>query len=350
MNMKKIIASVLVLSLGLVSLAGCSVGTAATKPSSKELTIYTAIEEPQINKYLEPFKRKYPDIKLEIVRASTGDMTARLMAEKSNPKADVIWGLAATSLIMADKQGMLEPYKPKGGENIPKEFKGEGENPAWYGIDAFITAITVNKEELSKKKLPIPTSYEELIKSEYKGMIVMPNPQSSGTGFIAVSAWMQLMGKDKAFEYMDKLHNNIGVYTHSGSLPAKMAASGEYPIGISYDWKGLQLKKEGYPVEVIFPKEGSGWDLEANGLVKKANIKEEAKIFLDYVLSKEAMLMYGENYAVTTLDVGSAIPEGFPKKPLEQMIKNNLSWAGDNRDSILKQWIGKYDSKSEPKK
>lgn len=356
MKGKKLISKLLLPLAVTMALTGCSSGGAVETNAGKEgkeqkeLTIYTAIEEAQINTYLEPFKKEHPEVNLNIVRASTGDITARLIAEKDNPQADVVWGLAATSLLLADDQKMLEPYAPKGVENIPKQFKGEGATPSWVGIDAFITAITVNTKELEKRNLPMPKSYNDLLNPAYKGLIVMPNPQSSGTGFIAVSAWMQLMGKDKAFEYMDKLHENIGVYTHSGSAPAKMAASGEYPIGVSYDWKGIQLKKEGYPVEVVFPTEKSGWDLEANALVKKKDIKPEAKTFLDWAIGKEVMTMYGKNYAITTLDVGNSIPEGFPAKPLDQMIENNLKWAAQNREGILKEWIGKYDGKSQPKK
>lgn len=349
MKFKKIVAKLLLASIAITGLVGCGSKETSAEKKNKEVTVYTSIEEAQIETYLAPFKKEHPEIKLNIVRASTGDITARLIAEKDNPQADVVWGLAGTSLILADKQKVLEPYAPKGVENIPKQFKGEGETPTWVGIDAFITSITVNTQELAKRNLPVPKSYNDLLNPGYKGLIVMPNPQSSGTGFIAVSAWIQLMGKDKAFEYMDKLHENIGVYTHSGSSPAKMASTGEYPISISYDWKSIQLKKEGYPVETVFPTEKSGWDLEANALVKKKTIKEEAKVFLDWAISKEAMAMYGKNYAITTLDVGSTIPEGFPKKPLDQIIDNNLAWAAENRDTILKEWIQKYDGKSQPK-
>lgn len=330
MKLKKILSIVLCASIAVTALVGCG-----AKKSSEELTIYTSIDEGQINTYLKSFKDENPDIKLNIVRAATGDITARLIAEKDNPKADLVWGLAATSLLLADDQKILEPYAPKGVSEIPAEFKGKGEVPTWVGTDAFLTAVTVNTKELSKRNLPIPKSYEELANPKYKGLITMPNPQSSGTGFISVSAWIQMMGEDKAFDYMNKLHDNIGVYTHSGSSPSKMSASGEYPIGIGYDFKGLQLKQEGYPVEVIFPVEKSGWDLEANALIKKKNIKKESKTFLDWAISKKAMNEYGKNYALTTLPNDNGIPKGFPEKPLEQIVKNDLNWAAKNRESNL---------------
>ncbi|NJI81165.1 extracellular solute-binding protein, partial [Clostridioides difficile] len=240
-----------------------------------------------------------------------------------------------------------EPYAPKDLDKINPVFKDDKEVPSWVGIDAWMTGITVNTKELKGKNIPIPSSYEDLTKPEYKGLISMPNPSSAGTGYLTVSAFIQIMGEEKAWEYMDKLHKNIGVYTQSGSAPAISAASGEYPIGISFGNRGIKLKEEGYPVQVVFPKEGSGWELESNALVKKDNIKEASKVFLDWAISKDVMNEYSKNFAVTTIDTGNPIPEGFPKKPLEQMIDNDLRLSARNREAILNKWVSKYDGKTE---
>ncbi|OFU31120.1 putative 2-aminoethylphosphonate ABC transporter substrate-binding protein, partial [Clostridium sp. HMSC19B12] len=293
------------------------------------------------------FKEKYPDIKLNVLRLSVGGITARLLAEKDNPKADVLWGVAATSLIILDDKEMLEPYAPKGFDKVNPAFKDDKKVPSWVGIDAWMTGITVNTKELKAKNISAPSSYEDLIKPEYKDLISMPSPASSGTGYLTVSELIQIMGEEKAWQYMDKLHKNIGVYTQSGSAPAILAASGEYPIGISFGNRGIKLKGEGYPVEVVFPKEGSGWEIESNALVKKDNIKEAAKVFLDWAISKDAMNEYSKNFAVTTIDTGNPVPEGFPKNPLEQMIDNDLKSAARNREAILNKWIEKYDGKTE---
>ncbi|MCC0685027.1 putative 2-aminoethylphosphonate ABC transporter substrate-binding protein [Clostridioides sp. ZZV15-6383] len=352
MKFKKIVFLGVLSAFLLGVITGCSNDSSGSdsKSDSKtkgELTVYTAIEEDSIDTYLTTFKEKYPDIKLNILRLSVGDMTARLLAEKDNPKADLLWGVAATSLIILDDQGMLEPYAPKDFDKINPAFKDDKEVPSWVGIDAWMTGITVNTKELKAKNISIPSSYEDLIKTEYKGLISMPNPASAGTGYLTVSALIQIMGEEKAWQYMDKLHKNIGVYTQSGSAPAISAASGEYPIGISFGNRGIKLKDEGYPVEVVFPKEGSGWELESNALVKKDNIKEASKVFLDWAISKDAMNEYSKNFAVTTIDTGNSIPEGFPKKPLEQMINNDLKSSARNREAILNKWISKYDGKTE---
>jgi iron(III) transport system substrate-binding protein len=177
--------------------AGSSQSTTASageQATQGEITVYTALEDDQIAKYLPIFSAKYPDIKVNIMRDSTGIITAKLLAEKDNPQADAVWGLAATSLLVADKQDMLEPYAPAGLERISPSFRDPADPPHWVGIDTWFSAFCVNTEELKAKNLPIPTSWADLIKPEYKGMIVMPNPASSGTGFLSVSAILQMMG------------------------------------------------------------------------------------------------------------------------------------------------------------
>ncbi|CAM4337001.1 putative 2-aminoethylphosphonate ABC transporter substrate-binding protein [Paenibacillus alkaliterrae] len=317
---------------------------------SKELTVYTALEDDQIKEYLKSFNEKYPDIKLNIVRDSTGIITAKLLAEKDNPQADVVWGVAATSLLVLDQNGMLEPYSPVGIDRIQDDFKDSSSPAHWVGIDAWETAITANTVELEKKGLAVPQSYEDLIKPEYKGLITMPNPASSGTGFLTVSGLQQLLGADQAWEYLDKLHENIGIYTHSGSKPAKMAGTGEYPIGISFGYRGIKEKNDGSPVEVVFPAEGSGWDVEANALMKKATIKKAAKDFLDWAITDEAMAEYSKNYPIVAVKGDSGvIPDGYTKNPVEQLIEYDLQEAAKDRDNVLNEWSARYDSKSEPK-
>ncbi len=321
----------------------------AVPAAAEEILVYTALEDDQIPRYLESFKKQHPDITVKIVRDSTGIVTAKLLAEKANPHADLIWGLAATSLLILDQEGMLLPYAPKRVELVAPQFKDARNPPTWVGVDAWMTGFCVNTVESKAKNLPIPSSFADLIKPAYKGHLVMPNPASSGTGYLTVSALLQLMGEQKGWDYLDKLHGNMAVYTHSGSKPCKQAAAGEFPIGISFGYRGIQEKKKGAPVETVFPKEGSGWDLEANALMKKAQIKPGARTFLDWALSEPAMQEYNKSYAVVSIPTGMGVPEGFPKEPLKQMIKNDFNWAAKNRARILEEWNKRYGTKSEPK-
>lgn len=357
----------------LTILACSSIGVGVVSAQSGSLTIYTALEDDQIQAYLAPFKEKYPNITINIVRDSTGVITARLLAEKDNPQADLIWGLAATSLLVLDSEGMLEPYAPAGLENIDARFRDPNEVPAWVGIDAWETVFCVNTIEIERLGLPMPESWMDLIKPEYEGYIVMPNPNSSGTGFLSVVAVLQmadedgnimtLIGEDApemmelpedndvlempGWNYLDALNKNIAVYTHSGSKPCRMAGAGEYPIGISFGYRAITQAKKGEPIVGVWPAEGSGWDLEANALMKKASINELAYLFLDWAISAEAMALYATNYPITAFDTGLDVPEGYPENATELLINNDLYWAATHRDIILTEWLARYDAKSE---
>jgi len=324
--------------------------TAIASAPSDAITVYTALEDDQIAKYLALFKKEHPDIKVNIVRDSTGVVTAKLLAEKDNPQADAVWGLAASSLLAADQKGMIEPYAPKGVENVNPKFKDDRTLPHWVGIDAWMSAFCVNTKEMEKRKLPIPQSWEDLTKPEYKGLIVMSNPASSGTGFLSVSAILQMKGEEKGWKYLDALDKNVAQYVHSGSKPCKIAGTGEYPIGISFDYRAVKQKNAGEPIAAIFPKEGSGWDIEANALIKKANTKPAAKTFLDWAISPEISKLYAEGFPVTAVKTDVPIPQGYPTDPVKQLIPNNdFKWAANNRDAILAEWTKRFDSKSEKK-
>lgn len=355
MNMKKIIMMSTAALLSFSMLAGCGQTNTSNneqtgedgKATSGEITVYTALEDEQVSSYLEAFNSEYPDITVNVVRESTGIITAKLLAEKDNPQADVVWGTAASSMMVLDDVGGLKAYAPEGVDNILPQFKSDKEVPTWVGIDAWETAIIVNTEEAEKLGLPEIKSYQDLLDPKLKGHIVMSNPNSSGTGFLTVSAILQLMGEEEGWAYLDALHENVGQYVHSGSKPAKMAASGECAVGISFGYAGLSQKEKGAPVEVIFPEEGSGWDLEANALINKEEINPAAYTFLDWAISESAMNLYKENYPIiTTSNVGSY--EGYEGNPLDQLIENDFSWAAANREGILQSWMEKYDGKSAP--
>ena len=230
--------------------------TSSVALAQTELTVYTAVEAEDLKKYAERFNADHPDIEIKWVRDSTGIVTAKLLAEKDNPQADVVWGLAATSLMLLKSEGMLEPYAPAGVDQLDPKFVDEDSPPSWTGMDAWVAAICVNTVEAENNGLPMPASWQDLTKPEYQGHVAMPNPNSSGTGFLDVSSWLQMMGEDDGWAFMDGLHDNIAYYTHSGSKPCKDAARGEVPIGVSFAFRGAKSKAEGAPLEIIVPDRG----------------------------------------------------------------------------------------------
>ncbi|MCO5058726.1 MAG: putative 2-aminoethylphosphonate ABC transporter substrate-binding protein [Rhizobiaceae bacterium] len=314
-----------------------------------ELTVYTAIEAEDLQRYAETFNKEHPDIKVNWVRDSTGVVTAKLLAEKNNPQADVIWGLAATSLLVLKTEGMLEPYAPKGLDQLKAEFKDSDNPPSWVGMDAWVASVCYNTVESEKLGLPMPKSWKDLTDAAYKGHVVMPNPASSGTGFLDVSSWLQIFGEEEGWKFMDGLHENIAAYTHSGSKPCKMAAAGEIPIGISFAFRAAKSKADGAPLEIIVPEEGIGWDMEAIGIVAGTANLEAAKTLVDWTISKTAMEMYNVGYAVVGMPGVAKPVKFFPENIEEKMIKNDFEWAANNREAILSEWTKRYDNKSEPK-
>jgi iron(III) transport system substrate-binding protein len=315
--------------------------------AAESIVVYTALEDDEYPTYLELFRKTHPGIDVKVVRDSTGIVTAKFLAEKNNPQADVIWGLAATSLIKAKKKGMLEPYAPKGLEKVEPMFRDYAQPPEWVGIKAWETGFIVNRIELEARGLATPETYTDLLKPEYKGLIVMANPASSGTGYLTVSGILQLFGEEKGWEYLDKLDANMMQYTHSGSKPAKMAGQGECVIGISFGYRGLKQKSKGEPVETVWPAEGAGWDLEANALVRKPVMKDAAKTFLDFAISDEVMKLYADIYPITSIDTGFPAPDGYPADPKSLIIQNDLEAAAEAREAILAEWSRRYDGKSE---
>jgi iron(III) transport system substrate-binding protein len=314
-----------------------------------QLSVYTALETDQIKAYESAFNKSYPDIELKFTRDSTGVITAKLLAEKANPQADIVIGTSASSMAVFANEGMLEPYAPKGLDKIPATYRDTQNPPRWVGMDIYGAAVCFNTVEAQKQGLPKPESWQDLTKPVYKGKIVMPNPASSGTGFLDVAGWIQMWGDAKAWQFMDALHENIGVYTHSGSQPCRMAGAGEFPIGISFEYRAMATKKSGAPVDIVFPKEGLGWDLEASGIMKGTKKLDAAKKLMDWLATPEAMSLFANNFAVVAMPGMSKQLEFIPADYEKWLIKNDFDWEAKNRDKILAEWTKRYNGKSLPK-
>lgn len=329
------------------ALAAALVPVAALAQGKTELLVYTALEADQIKAYQEAFEKEHPNVSLKFVRDSTGIVTAKLLAEKANPQADVVWGLAATSLMLLDREGMLMPYAPKNLAAIKPSMRDARNPPTWVGMDVWSSAICFNTVEAGKKSLPKPASWEDLTKPVYRGAITMPHPASSGTGYLMVSAWLQMMGEQKGWAFMDALHQNMGVYTHSGSKPCRQAGAGEFPIGLSFEYRANKTKKDGAPIDIVLPKEGLGWDMEATAILKTTKKPEAAKLLADWAASRKANELYANNFAIVAIP-GIQEKLQFIDGDIEKMLaKNDFAWAAANRDRILAEWSKRYEAKAE---
>lgn len=318
--------------------------------AATDLSVYTAYENDDLAAYKQAFETAHPDIRINWIRDSTGVVAAKILAEKENPRADVVWGLAVTNMGFLKSQGVLEPYLPQNAAKLDAKFV-DGDAPAsWFGTSGWVSAIIFNTVEGQKKNITKPESWQDLLKPEFKDQIVMPHPASSGTGFMYVSAWIQAWGEEQAWVYMDKLHDNINRYTHSGSAPAVLAARGDNVVGLAFELRGSRLLEEGAPIELVLPEEALGWDLNALAVIKGTKNPEAAKILAEWAASDEAMQIYGKTRSIVPMPQYGKNLEGVPENLADKVMKQDFAWASANRERILQEWEKRYGSKAEPKK
>jgi iron(III) transport system substrate-binding protein len=314
-----------------------------TVMAKDKVTVYTSLETDETVKYLEVARKDLPDLDIDIIRLSTGELGARMLAEKDNPQADCIWGWAVTNTEQFIPLGMLESYKPKGVEKLEKRFVDPKFN--YVGIDMYIAAFCVNTKVMQEKGLPMPKGWNDLLDPKFKALLAMPDPAASGTGFLQIASILQMYGakegKEDGWEFLKKLDKNMGQYIKSGSRPAKMTAQGEFAVGCSFDFVVGELKKQGAPVEFVFPVEGAGYEVEANALLKGAKNPKAAKKFLDWAVSQNAMKAYSDFKLGVTLPGIPTRPD-MPKLVEIKLYPMDFAWQAKNRDDILKKWEGLF--------
>jgi len=319
-----------------------------------QLVVYTALEPDQVRAYAAGFARAQPDIEIKWVRHANGVITEKLLDERANPQADAVMGVAATSLALLDKRGVLLPYAPAHLDNLSPQFRDAKNPPAWWGMDVWGAAVCFNTAEAARRKIPRPESWKDLGKPVYKGLVVMPSPVSSGTGFFDVTAWLTLFGDDNGrgggWQFMDALHANVSQYTASGSKPCTMASTGDAVVGISFEYRGNINKAKGAPIDLVFPREGLGWDLESFAIVKGTHRLQAARLLADWAASPDAMTLYGRNFAITAQPGMAETLPNIPHDYERRLVKMDFGWAADNRDRILAEWTRRYGAKSESQK
>lgn len=320
--------------------AGLVLALSATAARAGEITAYTSLEEDDAKVYLDAFAKTAPDIKVNLLRLSTGDLGARMLAEKSNPRHDVIWGWAVTHMVDPRIVEMLEPYNPKGVEQVNAKFRDP--KGRWFATTGYFAAFCVNNEVIKAKNLPVPTSWKDLLNPVYKDQIVMPNPASSGTGYLQISSILQMMGEEEGWKFLHALDKNMSQYIKSGSKPCKLTRVGEYAIGASFAFVGVKSIQEGYPIRIVIPSEGAGYEMEVSGLMKTSTSKADAKRFLDWLLTQEAARLYGERAAMSAVpgavQTEDARKAGLPADVSTVLYPMDFEWSAKNKDRIVARW------------
>jgi iron(III) transport system substrate-binding protein len=313
------------------------------------LAVYSTLEVENIADFKKAFEQENKDLEIAWIRDSTGVITAKILAEQGNQRGDAIWGLAVTSTMQLKSRGLLEPYAPKGLAALKPSFRDPADPPAYVGMEGWVAAVCFNTIEAKKLALAKPGSWFDLLEPPFKGKITMPHPASSGTGYFHVSAWIQMFGEARAWEFMDRLHENVAFYSHSGSAPCKQAASGEFPLGISAEISAADARHKGAPIEGLMMKEGGGWEMDTAAILRGTKNLEAAKRLMDFAASRRANELYASFVSQVAMPgITSSIPD-YPAGVAESMIKNDFAWASDNRARILAEWTKRYEGKAAKK-
>lgn len=266
MNTKKLLAIVLCLLMTAVLFAGCG--------SAKDsVLIYTSAEDYIIESMQEKLAEKFPDTNVIVEYVSTGDMAARLVSEGKNSDCDIVYSLEYPYIKKLAESDTLANISEIVDTSI---FTQDAEATDYY-IPVCRTggAIVVNTDVLKQKKLPEPSSYQDLLDPKYKDLISMPNPKSSGTGYMFMLALMNSMGEEEAFDYFDKLSNNIFQFTSSGSGPINALLQGEAAIGLGMTGQAVvKINSENAPFKILYFDEGSPYSFYGLGLVAGKEQKE----------------------------------------------------------------------------
>ena len=290
-----------------------------------KLVIYTALEPEQHDPFKQAIEAAVPDVEVVWVWGQTGEITDRFLAERDHPHADMLLGLAATSLLRFEREGLLLSYRPVGSEQLREQFADEKPPYTWTGMDAYLGVICYNGDS-DDGRGSAPVFWRDLLSPGLKGRIVMPDPLPTGTGYLLVAGWLQSMGEAEGWAFMDALDKNVAAYLPTGAAPCVETAAGHYTVGMTYDMRAALLKAQGAPIRLIVPIDGVGWEEEAFAVVKGSSHEALAKRVADWAATKAANELYADTFAIVAHPDVSKPPANYPAYAEARMIRNNLEW------------------------
>ncbi len=231
--------------------------------------------------------------KINVSMKGSGEALAQLIAEKENPKTDIWFGGTGDPHLQAAELGLSLEYKSPTLPQLQSWAQQQAQQSGYrtVGIYSGPLGFGYNTELLAKKKMQPPKTWADLLNPALKGDIQSANPASSGTAYTMVATLVQLMGEDKAFEYLKKLHANISQYTRSGTGPIKAVARGETMVSISFVHDAPGEKMNGFPIEAVTPTDGTGAEIGSMSIIKGARNMDAAKKFYEWALTPAAQEM-----------------------------------------------------------
>jgi iron(III) transport system substrate-binding protein len=308
-----------------------------------ELVVYCTVQEEWCRPMVTAFE-KATGIKVSMTRKSSGEFYAQLKAEAANPRGDIWWGGTGDPHLQAAEEGLTLEYKsPRMGELQDWAVRQwEASKGRTVGVYAGALGFSYNNDQMKKNRVPEPKCWADLTKPVYKDEIQVANPNSSGTSYTMLATLVQLMGEDKAFDYLKALHKNVNQYTKSGAAPARAAAVGESLIGITFQHDAVVQKVGGAPVTIVSPCEGTGYEIGSMSIIKGAKNLENAKKWYDWALTPEAQAIGADakvSYQVPSNKNAHAPPQA-PKFSEIKLINYDFVKYGSSaeRTRLLTKW------------
>ena len=317
-------------------LASAALAALLASGAAQALTVYSSVDEENAQALLKAFSAA-TGVDVQMVFLSSGPALSRIEAEKARPQADVWFGAPSENHILAHERDLTEPYIAADAGALPENFRDA--DGFWHAIYTNPLAVGVRTDILEGRGAPVPGSWEDLLNPAYKGLIQMPSPQSSGTAYAVILTLLEQRGEDGAFEYLKALNPNIQTYTQSGTAPSGALGVGESPIAIQFTPGFLKLADEGFPVQVVFPSEGVGYEVAAMSILKGAANVEDAQKLVDWITSAEgqAALSAEKTYFMPVrADVSGGT--GVPSLDAITLTPVDPAFAAENKQRLVDRW------------
>jgi iron(III) transport system substrate-binding protein len=283
-------------------------------------------------------------IKVNMTQKGSGETLAQIRAEAQNPKGDIWFGGTGDPHLIVAEEGLSEAYESPQLKELHdwalKQY--EAAKKRSVGVYSGAVGFGFNKELLAKKNVKAPSCWADLVKPEYKGEIQVANPNSSGTAYVIIATLVQLMGEDKAFEFMKAMHQNVNAYARSGTGPIKAVARGETSVSLSFVHDAATEANAGFPVGYATPCEGTGYEIGSISLIKGSRNLANAKKFYDWALTPAAQKLgydVGKQLQMPS-NKGAPLPPNAPDLTKIKLVNYDFVKYGQaaERKRLLERW------------
>jgi iron(III) transport system substrate-binding protein len=300
-----------------------------------ELNVLCTPQEQWCQGMKQEFEAKY-GITVNYVRMSSGEALARVQAEKDNPQFDIWWGGPIDSFVAAKGEGLLETYESPNFANLIDPVKAKDEDNQWVGVYMGTLGFATNTDWLADNPgVEAPTSWDDLLRPEFKGQVMVAHPSSSGTSYTALATVLQLMGEEAGWEYLQKYAGQISQYTKSGAAPAKFVGQGEAAVAIVFSHDIVnEIENNKMPLVLTFPEEGTGYEIGGMAILKGAKNMQAAKLWYDWALTPEAQAL-GPTYAAYQAPTVNGVELSHPELLDVNLIDYDFIWAGEHKQEFV---------------